>query len=262
MERTKKAQINLVLLVVTLAINALGAFGYINGMSQKAVSDMYMTLITPSPSTFSIWSVIYTLLIISLITMIVKKDDPYYQRAVDEISTLFWITCFLNVVWIVLFSFVQIGLSSIFILAFVIVLALILKTLKRIKQQGKWLLPLTFGLYAGWLVIATVVNISAWLVKIQWSGFGISENIWAIITLIIAIIIVLIIQLSNKNAVFPLPIAWAYLGIYQFQKSPDGFSGQYPLLQMVALAGMAVLIGLAAIQFYKNNFRILPKNQV
>ena len=262
MERIRKAQLNLVLLIITLAVNALGAFGYINGMSQKAVSDMYMTLITPSPSTFSIWSVIYILLFVSLITMIVKKDDPYYNRAVDEISILFWITCFLNVLWIVLFSFVQIGLSSIFIFAFVIVLAVILKILRKIKQPGKWLLPLTFGLYTGWLVIATVVNIAAWLVKIQWTGFGLTAEVWSMLTLIIAIVIVFIILLSNKNAVFPLPIAWAYLGIYQFLKSPEGFAGQYRLLQMVSLAGMAALIGIAAVQFYKNQFRILPKSQV
>src|SRR6056297_1449348 len=117
MERVKKPWVNLILLVATLAINALGAFGYINGMSQKEVSDMYTTLITPSPSTFSIWSVIYILLFISLVTMIVKKDDPYYSRAIDEISILFWITCGLNAGWIILFSFLQIGLSSIFIFA-------------------------------------------------------------------------------------------------------------------------------------------------
>ncbi|MFP4457457.1 MAG: TspO/MBR family protein [Clostridia bacterium] len=259
MERIKKAWINLILLGITLAVNALGAFGVINGMSQKAVSDMYITLITPSPSTFSIWSVIYILLFISLITMIVKKEDPYYKRAIDEISTLFWITCFLNVAWIVLFSFIQIGISSIFIFAFVIVLAIILKKLEKIKQPGKWLLPLTFGLYTGWLVIATVVNISAWLVKINWQGFGMASDIWAIITLIVAVGIVYLIITSNKNAVFPLPVAWAYLGIYQFLNSPEGFQGRYKMLQMIALAGMVVLIGIAAIQFYKNRFRILPR---
>lgn len=73
MDRIKIAWVNLFFLIITLIVNAMGALGYINGLSQKEISDKYLTLITPSPSTFSIWSVIYTLLIISLIVMIVKK---------------------------------------------------------------------------------------------------------------------------------------------------------------------------------------------
>ena len=54
MNIVKNAWINLIFLVVTLAINLLGAIGLINGFTQKQVSDMYVTLITPSPTTFSI----------------------------------------------------------------------------------------------------------------------------------------------------------------------------------------------------------------
>ena len=88
MDRTKKAWINGLFLIVTLVINTLGAVGVINGLTQKQISDMYVTLITPSPATFSIWSVIYSLLLISMIVMIVKKDDLYYQKAIDHISNL------------------------------------------------------------------------------------------------------------------------------------------------------------------------------
>ena len=59
MKERKKAIINLLILFLTFVINALGALGLINGYSQKEVSDRYLTLITPSPTTFSIWSIIY-----------------------------------------------------------------------------------------------------------------------------------------------------------------------------------------------------------
>ena len=112
MDRTKKAWINGLFFVITLAVNTLGAIGLINGLSQKEISDKYVTLITPSPSTFSIWSIIYTLLIISVIVMIMKKDDPYYQKAIDQITVLFRISCILNIAWIVTFSFVQIDVLN------------------------------------------------------------------------------------------------------------------------------------------------------
>ncbi len=259
METRKRAWINGLFLAVTLAINTLGALGRINGLSQKEISDMFITLITPSPSTFSIWSVIYSLLIISVIMMIVKKHDPYYKCAVNQISTLFIISCILNMGWIIAFSYVQLEISVLFILGFVITLSLICQNLLKINDGKHWLLPLTFGIYTGWLFIATVVNTAAMLVKLQWNGFGIADEIWAIIILIVAILLVLMVLSKIRNAVFLLPIAWAYFGIYQFLKAPEGFKGQFDLLQNIALAGIAVLVVLAAIQFYRNHFSLIPK---
>jgi len=259
MGHMKKAWINGLLFVVTLVVNTLGAMGLINGLSQKQISDMYITLITPSPSTFSIWSLIYSLLLISIIVMIVRKNDVYYQKAVEQISFLFWISCFLNIAWIIAFSYVQIELSVLFILGFVITLTLICQKLLSIQEGKRWLLPLSFGIYTGWLFIATVVNISAALVKLKWDGFGISDDIWAGIILIIALLLIIMVLLKIRNAVFPLPVAWAYWGIYQYLRSPEGYHGEFGLLQTTALVGIAILIGMAIIQFYRNHFSLLPK---
>lgn len=260
MARTKKAWINGLFLIVTLGFNALGSLGIINGLSQKQVSDMFLTLITPSPSTFSIWSIIYTLLIISMIVMIVKKDDTYYQDAIDEITDLFRISCLLNIIWIVAFSYVQIELSTLFILAFVLVLAMICTKLKNIQRDKRLLLPLTFGLYTGWLFIASVVNIAASLVKLEWNGFGIGEEIWAVITLVVAIFLIFLVLRKIKNAAFPLPVAWAYYGIYKFLNSPEGFNGDFPLLQNTTLVGIAILLIMAGFQLYQNSFAVLPNS--
>jgi benzodiazapine receptor len=257
MKRTTTAWISAVLLLMTLVINAMGAFGLINGLSQKEVSDRYQTLITPSPSTFSIWSVIYTFLIISIFVMIVKQKDAYYNRAVDEISLLFWLSCALNVVWIVSFSYNLIGLSAIFIFAFLLIMVLIVKKIGKIQTRGRWLLPITFGLYSGWLFIATVVNIAAWLVSIEWGGFGISAEIWSAIILLVSVGLTFLVLKNTSNAVFPIPIAWAYFGIYNFLLAPEGFRGQYGLVQNVALVGVVILIGLSAIQLYKNNYALM-----
>jgi translocator protein len=262
MQRTKKAWINGVFLVITLIINSMGAFGLINGLSQKEISDRYITLITPAPSTFSIWSVIYLLLLLSMIVMIMKKDDLYYQRAIDDISNLFRISCILNVVWIIAFSYVQIELSVLFIFAFLITLALIGKKLLAIQKGKHFLLPLCFGIYTGWLLIATVVNIAAALVKIKWDGFGIASDTWAIIILVIALGLTFVVLMSNRNAAFPLPIAWAYFGIYQFLTAPEGFKGEYGLLQIVAIIGAFVLLGMAVIQLLRNHFALLPEGSV
>ncbi len=262
MYHVKKAWISLGFLAVTLIVNTLGALGYINGLSQKEISDRYITLITPGPSTFSIWGIIYALLILSVIVMLSKKDDSYVQKVVNEISLLFWISCLMNIAWIVSFSYVQLEVSVLFITGLAISLSLICMKLLRLQETKRTLFPLTFGFYTGWLFIATVVNIAATLVKIKWDGFGLAQDVWAIIMLIVAGTLVILVQLINKNAAFGLPVAWAFFGIYQFLSSPLGFNNEFRLLQVIALVGMTVLIGASAIQFYRNGFGIIPENSI
>ncbi|WKY42808.1 tryptophan-rich sensory protein [Eubacteriaceae bacterium ES2] len=212
MNQLVKAIIGLDLLIATLVINGLGAYGFFNGMSQKAISDMYPTLITPAPFTFSIWSIIYLLLIGAAITMIIKSKDDIYSEAIDQIAPLFWISSGLNMVWIICFSFNLIGLSAAVILGFAIVLSLIAKRISLIRIADSWLLPSAFGMYAGWLLIATVVNIAAFLISINWQGFGIGAEIWSVLTLAVAVILAFLVAHFTRNFVIPLPIAWAISG--------------------------------------------------
>lgn len=258
MERDKKVGLNALFLILTLAVNALGAFGLINGTSQSDVSNEYFTLITPSGTTFSIWSVIYGLLILSLIVMYWKRDDNYYRLAIDRITPLFIVSSILNMTWIVLFSFYLVGLSTLVIFFFAVALVSICKLLLDIHDGEHFLLPLTFGLYTGWLMIATVVNIAASLEKINWDGWGIADNIWAIVILILAALLVLFMTYRLQNAVLPLPVAWAYYGIYQNLNMAH--EGNYFILEMIAIAGIIILIGMAAIQFYRNRYHILPRD--
>lgn len=259
---TKKAWINAAFFIITLLVNGLGGSGLINGISQKEISDRYITLITPSPSTFSIWGIIFTLLFISMVVMILKRKDAYYQKAIDEINIYFRISCILNIVWMFAFSYLYIELSTFFIFGFLIMLTLICEKLREIHERKRFLLPLTFGLYTGWLFIATVVNIAASLVKLEWNGFGIPSEIWAAMILAIGVILVFVVLKSTKNVVLPLPVAWAYFGIYKFLNAPEGFQGQFGFLQTISIIGMIFLIGMAAMQLYKNNFGLFPEKQI
>jgi len=258
MNRLTKSWIGMILLIGTLVVNSFGAFGVFNGMSQKAISDMNRTLITPAASTFSIWSVIYTLLIAAAVVMIVKNKDTYYGQAIDGISMLFWLSSGLNMLWIVIFSFNLIGVSALVILAFAITLTLLILQLKKIQTGNQWLLPAAFGMYTGWLLIATVVNISSWLVSIDWQGFGIAPDVWGIIILIVAVVVTVVVTLITKNAILPVPVAWGYFGIYQSLNAADGIDGAYPALAMTALVGIGLLLVMTGIQFYLNHWRLMP----
>lgn len=259
MDTQKKVGLNAIVLAVTLVVNALSATGFVNGTTQSDVSNAYFTLITPSGFTFSIWSVIYGLLIVSLIVMYLKRDEPYYQRAINNITPLFIISCLLNMTWIVMFSFVLVELSTLVILAYAVILALICKQLLAMHDGEHFLLPLTFGLYTGWLMIATVVNVATALVKIDWNGFGIPDSIWAVIILIVAAILVMYVAYATANAVLPLSVAWAYYGISQ--NLATAHEGDQTILRLIAIIGLVVLIGMAGVQFYRNRYAVLPRER-
>ena len=257
MDTKKKIGLNAIFFILTLVVNTLGGLGIINDMSQSDVSDKYFTLITPAGFTFSIWSVIYGLIAASLVVLYLRRETSYYQRALDKITPLFILTSVLNMAWIVLFSYELVELSTLFIFAYTIVLALICKQLLAINDRKHFLLPLTFGLNTGWLMIATVVNVASSLVKLEWNGFGLSDDLWGMIILIVAILIVVFVTTHTHNAAIPLPIAWAYFGIHQSLATEH--PGDYGILQMIAIIGLVILIGVAAIQLYKNEYFILPK---
>ncbi|NLD34696.1 MAG: tryptophan-rich sensory protein [Clostridiales bacterium] len=258
MQTKLKAWLNLVIYLVMVAINTLGAFGYINGLSQKQVSDRYDTLITPSPFAFSIWAVLYTLMLITLVYWLVKHRNGQTARVVDEISPLFWLSSVMNIAWVVAFSYELIGLSTLFILALAASLALISQRLKAHGGMAVRLGGLTFGLYGGWILIATFVNVAAFLVKQGWDGFGIAPATWAIIVLAAAVLITLLIQGRLRNAALTLPIAWAYFAIWHRHTAQGTYQGQYPLVGTVAVIGAVAALAVAVLVFVKNQRCVLP----
>ena len=103
MDTKKKIGLNTIFFILTLVVNTLGGLGIINDMSQSDVSDKYFTLITPAGFTFSIWSVIYGLIAVSLVVLYLRRETSYYQRVLDKITPLFILTSVLNMAWIVFF---------------------------------------------------------------------------------------------------------------------------------------------------------------
>lgn len=254
------AILNLVFYFSTLVINSLGSSGFFNNMGQKDVSDKYTTLITPAGFSFSIWGVIYTLVLINLIYFVIKRKEDRVSRLVQMISPLFIFSCLMNMGWILAFSYEMLGISTILIFGMLISLMLIIEKIYKNRADISYFLPgLGFTLYASWVFIATILNISLFLVQLNWGGFGISSSIWTIIILFIAIAFVLFYLKLYKNAVFPISLAWAFFGIYSSYSSGVIAPPMATSIQIVLLFGIGVFILAAGITFVKNGSSIFPR---
>jgi len=252
--------LNLVFYFLTLGVNYLGSSGFFNGMSQKDLSDKYMTLISPAPFTFSIWGVIYTLLLVTLVYFFIKRKDQHVGKLIRLVSPLFIASAVFNMAWIIVFSYELLGISTLLILGLLFSLILIVKRITNNRSEfPSTLAGISFTLYSSWVFIATIVNTSLFLVQQQWDGFGFSDSIWTIIILFVAIGFVFFYLALYKNAAFPLPIAWAFFGIYSAYASGVLDASMATTIQAVLVAGIVLLLIASAWTFVKNDKGLFPK---
>jgi hypothetical protein len=72
---------------------------------------------------------------------------------------------------------------------------------------------LPFSVYLGWITIATIANVTALLVDINWNTWGLGEQFWAVAVIIVGIAIALSVLFTRKDIFYGLVIDWALLGI-------------------------------------------------
>ena len=246
---TGKVLLNWVALVGMLAVNALANILPINGYNTGQVSAMYPNRFVPAGFTFGIWSVIYILLIGFVVMSSLlrwRKPGSSADRLAGELSPYFIGTCILNAGWIIVWHYLQTTLSVLIMLGFLVLLIRIYLLLQSHRgnltvAQHAWLY-VPFVVYLGWISVATVANITAWLVGFDWNAWGIDPSWWSITMVIVAGLLGLIFIFRQKDVAYALVIAWALYGIYKGQQP------NYPEVGQVAMLASSAMIGGIIIQ--------------
>lgn len=210
---------NIIGLIAVITVNALAVLLPIAGKTTEELSDMYPNLFVPAGITFSIWSVIYLALICFGVyqaqgLLPSKSENP---PAVERIGWLFVLSCVLNCSWIIAWHYQYVGLSVVIMLAFLATLISIYTkehiAVRQVSRNEKLFVFIPFSLYLGWISIATIANITTFLVDIDWAGFGQSETFWAVIMIGIGTLLTLFILLNRNDLIYALVVIWAYVGI-------------------------------------------------
>jgi tryptophan-rich sensory protein len=227
------------LFAVMIYVNYLANSLPINGMSTGAVSNAYPNLFAPAGVTFSIWGVIY--LVLAVICVLFFKASN--NEIVLQISRLFIISSALNCLWIFAWHHQKFGLSVIIML---LLLASLIIINIRLAPQPNSIIKAGFGIYLGWICIATIANITVFLVSLNWGGFGISQEIWTTIMITIGLAISIAAVYKFENPFIAASVIWAFIGIAIKQH------GNSNLVFIVAIVGAAVLgIAVASRQFFQ-----------
>ena len=206
------AILNMAALAGVLAVNALANILPINGMNTGEVSALYPSLFTPAGLTFSVWSIIYLL----LIAFVIVQWRVYNMSWFNELSIWFQVSCVANMSWIMAWHYLYVYASVIIMLMLLYTLIKIFMLLQKQTFNNVELtfVKLPFTIYFSWICVATIANISALLISLSWHGAPFSEEIWTLIMLTIASILSIYISIKFNAFGYPLITMWAFYGIY------------------------------------------------
>ncbi len=207
---------NIVAFICTIAVNALaGSTRLLNGKTSGEVSDMFPTLITPAGFTFSIWGIIYTLLLIFIIYQALPRNSE--QPFLRQISLLFALSGVLNIFWLFLWHYELITFSLPLMFALLGSLIAIYLRLNigkgEVPLKERLCVHVPFSVYLGWITVASIANAAVALTAAGWDGGGIEQTTWAVLVIAVALLITLIGVVTRKDAAYSLVIVWALIGI-------------------------------------------------
>lgn len=197
------------------------------------------THLAPASSAFSIWSVIYVAL--GAYTLWQWWDRTDSRR----IAWLAAVSMLLNATWILVIQAGVIALSVLVILALLAVLAEMFRRmippaagLQRLVVDG------TFGLYLGWVCVATCANIAAALAGAGFTGWG-APAVLAVVVVAVAAGVGIALVLARRGTVAaPLSIGWgiAWIAVARGTGEPESM-----LVAASAAVAAVLVVGTAVV---------------
>lgn len=201
--------------VLTLVMNYLSNALPLFGNSNAEVSDRLPNAFTPAGLTFAVWGPIF----LGLLVFAVYQALPAQRGA--RLDRLFWpflLGNLLNVAWLLAFQSLNIGLSVVIMLALLAVLVRLYLSVRSLPPQGaeRWTLQLPVSLYLAWISVATIANITAFLVSagVTQSFLGIAGPVWSALLLVVAAAIGVFFLWRFRDYAFAAVLLWAFYGVY------------------------------------------------
>jgi hypothetical protein len=221
----------------TIGVGAFGGDPIAEAAGGLLAADS--THLAPAGPAFMIWSVIYAGLGAFTLWQWWDRDDAR-GIAPHAIASLL-----LNAAWILTVQAGQVALSVAVIVLLLMVLADLFRRLVARPPGGpleRLVVDGTFGLYLGWVSVATCANIAAALKGAGFTGFGIPSLLAVAVLVVVAVVGAGLALAGRRPVAAPLAMIWGLVWI------AVGRATDAPYAPAVAIAAavVAVVIALAA----------------
>jgi len=230
--------LNIIAFGVMVLMNYLANALPINDKTTGQLSGQYPNLFVPAGITFSIWGIIYLMLLVFVVVQFREQN----KAMIAAIGWAFLITCVLNAAWILAWHYELLPLSVIIMLGLLVTLVVING---KLLQFPPGFTRAVFGVYLGWICIATIANITALLVGYSWGQWGLTQEVWAMIMIAAGVIICAFAILRLDNPFIGLAVIWALAGIILNRQS------DFPSIVATAATGIAAIAIITLLVFYR-----------
>jgi benzodiazapine receptor len=207
--------VNVLVTIAVLVVNGMANALPLNGLNTGEISDQFKVYFVPAGYVFSIWGLIYLGLIGFSIYQALpsQRDNTRLQR----IDLLYALSGVANIAWLFLWHYEVFELTIVVMVALLLLLIAIYLRLgigrSRVSAAETWLVRVPFSVYLGWITVATIANATSLLDYLNWSGWGIAPEWWAVIMLVAGAIIASLVSLTRGDVAYILVIVWAFAGI-------------------------------------------------
>lgn len=243
-------QIVVIAATTYMLVAAVVGAGLLGGTAVEDLQDGALaadgSFLAPASPAFSIWTVIYVLLIAYTVWQALPS-----QRGRERQRALGWwiaATAVLNGTWLVLAQFATLPLTVAGIFLLLIALCITFVQTVRFPAEGvidSVLIDGATGLHLGWVALASVANTAAWLTAVgpgSWAEFA---GIWGVIVLVVVGIIGVGIAWASEWRVAPgIAMGWglAWIAVGRLQGEPaSGVIGVTAIIVAIVVVAVPVL---------------------
>jgi hypothetical protein len=242
--------VNTITFVLMLILNYVYGTGAKGERTVGEISELYPTLITPAGYAFSIWGIIYLLLLGFLIYQWVGYFKGSNEESLQPSGIWFTVSNIFNGLWIILWTNVAMEWSVLIICALLISL---IQLVVRLRLEI-WDAPLKIiffvwwpiAVYVGWVVLATTLNISIWFQSTEWLENVFTPEIWSILVLAVATGIYVFLTFTRNLRESALVGVWGTCAIAANQL------GQNETVVYASLTAAVILFVISGYHFLKN----------
>jgi benzodiazapine receptor len=224
--------------LATIIVNTLANALPLNGLNTGEISDRFDVYFVPAGYVFSIWGLIYLGLLAYAVyqALSTQKENPRLQKT----GWLFVLSSVGNIAWIFLWHY-EVFTVTIFAMLLLLICLILIYLRLEIGRSGvslgeKWFVRIPFSIYLGWITVATIANMTSLLDYLNWGGWGISDELWAVIMLFVGVVVATAVFISRKDIAYMLVIIWAFAGIVAKNKD-------VALIANAAWAAVGIVIG-------------------
>ncbi len=225
--------------VATIAMNVVANALPLFGRTTAAVSDAYPTPFTPAGYVFAIWGVIYLGLIVYSVWQFAPagRSDPRVRAAAP------WVIAagVLNVAWLFAWHADRPVLATLPIVGLLIAVGGAYETLRAGPSRGgvRFAAQVPFGIYFGWLSVATIANVAVAGTALGWDGAPLTPEAWTGVLVVIATGLGIRMLQARGEWAFALVLIWAFVGIAVAVGLPSGVAFVAAIASALLAGGVA-----------------------